>query len=216
MKALFTSSLLCLILTGCAFTRDYVSIDYETTREAKKIETAEKITVQVSVADVRDNKDRVGCKKNSYGIECANIVAENNIGQLVKKAISYELDRLGFGLQETGDAIVSLDLNLWKFYNDFKTGFFYCSSESEMIVTVKVHNSKKDLIFSKTYKEEGINPVVFIMKGYNAKVALEKALANTICKIMEDSSFIHSLLNAYNPIDKHQIVENSNQTPIEK
>ena len=66
MKFIALITLSCL-LTGCAFTRDYVGIEYKPCSTPQRIVGAENVEVAVNVNDLRV-KENVGCKINGYGM----------------------------------------------------------------------------------------------------------------------------------------------------
>ena len=68
------------LLTSCALTRDYVDIQYKPTSTPETVAGAENVEVAVNVKDVRV-KQNIGCKINGYGMEMANIVANNDVAE---------------------------------------------------------------------------------------------------------------------------------------
>ncbi|GIV04258.1 MAG: hypothetical protein KatS3mg077_2126 [Candidatus Binatia bacterium] len=79
------------LASGCALTVDRIRLDYTPQANVQKMEQADSVIVRVSVDDIRNRKDRVSSKKNSYEMEMAAIVAENDLTELVKYAVNSEL-----------------------------------------------------------------------------------------------------------------------------
>lgn len=183
--------LVALSINGCALTEDKVDISYTPQQNVDKIDGAELINVSVNLTDTRTVKDKISTKKNGYGMEMAAIKAKNDITALVSNAIKDELRNRGFKLQN-GNVVINTELN--KFYNDFKIGFWSGTAASEVIMNVQIKNSDGNIVYAKTinglHNEEGIQ----IMSGNNAKISIEKAMQIAIAKLMEDDSFITSLL----------------------
>ena len=193
MRIFFLCSGLVIFLTSCAVTRDNVTIRYDSLQTTERVAEAEYATVNVQVSDDRPHKERVGRKKNGYGMDCASIMSENDVSLVVKDAISEELKKKGFQLSDAEKAAV-IDVNLKKFYNEFKPGFFVGKALSEMVVTVKVLGEKKHTSFAKTLIGTGLNKDVTLYSGKSAKKVLEDALRNTISELLQDQEFIDALL----------------------
>jgi len=181
------------LLSGCAFTKDYVALSYAPQTNVSKIQGAEAIMVKVEVVDSRTIKDKVSVKKNGYGMEMASIIATNDVAGLLKSAIQTELTDRGFNC---GGDTVTVSAGLSKFYSDFKIGFWSGSAAAEVILNVHVKKADGNIAFSKLIAGEGANPSLQIMSGENARIALEAALKDAVSKLMGDSAFIESLLKS--------------------
>jgi len=62
-------------LSGCALTTDRIDIGYDQKQGIVQMPGANKVSVAVQVADLRQDKGKVSSKKNGYGMEMAPIVA---------------------------------------------------------------------------------------------------------------------------------------------
>lgn len=178
---------------GCALTTDYVTLTYHPQMNVTRIEGADAIKVNVEVLDVRKTRGRVSSKKNSYGMEMAAIIAENNVADTIAKAIEMELINRGFVLA-TGS--VRLLVELQKFYNDFKAGFWSGTATAEVIMNIQVKNSDGNILFSKLVAGEGNLPGIHLASGENAKIALDEALKDAVSNLFNDRAFIDSLFKA--------------------
>jgi uncharacterized lipoprotein YajG len=166
--------LLALSLSACALTTDYIDAPYVPLGPAVPVAGASAVTVSVAAKDARTTyRDRVGSKKNGYGTEMAPIVANNDVIETTRAAIESELAKRGF-VVAPGGTVVSVDVN--RFYNDFKTGFFAGDSIAEIAVTVKVVGVDKSLLFTQHYEATGKEPNIQVMAGHNARAALSDAL----------------------------------------
>jgi uncharacterized lipoprotein len=179
--------------SGCAVTKDYVDLGYMPQQGVAKVDGADKVTVAVTLTDARSTKDKVSCKKNGYGMEMAAIISKDDVAALVSGAIADELRNRGF--QMNGGS-VTVGIELTKFYNDFKTGFWSGSAAAEVACTVQIKKPNGNINYAKAvtglYTEEGI----MVYSGKNAKIALEGALKDAVAKLMQDESFIKALLQA--------------------
>jgi uncharacterized lipoprotein YajG len=194
---LITGSFLAMcLLSGCALTQASVSLSYVPQTDVSKVAGADKVSVAVEVSDARTIKDKVGAKINSYGMEMAAIIAQEDVPETVKKAIEVELENRGFQVA-AGDMTVAAELS--KFYNDFKIGFWAGDAMAEVTLNIEVKNASGGIVFSNLITGEGTNPNIQVASGSNAKVALDAALNDAIAKLFQEPAFIDSLVKSANP-----------------
>jgi len=180
------------ILSGCAITEDRIGIGYVGRGNIEVVKGAENVTVQVTKADKRTVfKDRLSVKKNGYGMEMAKIVSTNDVSEVFRKAIEFELDNLGFKIGSDGKLV---KVELLRFYNDFKMGFFAGDAIADGRINVLVFSKEGDILFSKTYEGGGIEKNIQLALGGNAKLALDKALVDIVTKVAGDKDFHQALV----------------------
>jgi len=180
-------------LDGCAASKDYISVNYTPQMNVIALGGAEYVSVHVDVSDVRSVHDRVGSKKNGYGMEMAAIVATNDVPTLVKTSIEQELKNRGFNLAE-GDVTVLVELS--KFLNDFKVGMWSGDAIAELTMSVQIKKSDGNIVYSKLVNGEGEKLKIQLASGKNAEVALEGALQNAVLRLFSDPSFTDGLLKS--------------------
>lgn len=180
-------------LSGCALTKDYVSLGYVPQTNVVRVAGAESVPVTVTVKDVRAVKDKVSVKKNGYGMEMAAIIAKEDVAEILKSAIGVELNARGFRLDGGGVALVA---ELSKFYSDFKTGFWSGKAIAELTMNVQIRKRDGTIGFSKLVNGGGGKERIQLATGSNAKVALDAALRDAVSQLFADSEFIEALLKA--------------------
>lgn len=184
-----------LCFGGCALTTAKVDIQYVPQTGVAVIADSKAVVVNVLVDDNRLEKTKVGSKKNGYGMEMARIVPVEDVNVTFKKAIEYELKSRGFSLGQD-DALVTIDADLTKYYNDFKMGFFAGDAVAELNMGVTIKNKKGDLVYSRQFVAQGTESNIQIAGGENARLALEKALSEGMKKLFADQTFIATLLKS--------------------
>jgi uncharacterized lipoprotein YajG len=189
-------SLLCVIAlaamtSACALTTETIDVPYQSTGPIPSVAGASADTVSVAATDGRTTyRDRVSTKKNGYGMEMAPIVASNDIPQTVAGAIQQEFTAEGYKI---GPGHAQLTVEVVKFYNDFKTGFFSGDANAEVALNVKVVAPGNQLIYAKFYDASGNEPNVMMFDGDNARAALIKALGNAIQSVVSDPALQQAL-----------------------
>lgn len=180
-------------LSSCALTPDTARLSYLPQVGVVKLQRADTVIVKVEAIDSRTVKDKVSVKKNAYGMEMAPITSEEDVVSLLKRAIELELENCGFHLG-AGKVLVFMELS--KFYNDFKIGFWAGDAVAELVMNAQVKNSDGNVIYSKNITGEGINKDIQLSSGENAQVALDAALKDAVSKLFQDPQFIESILKA--------------------
>lgn len=187
--------LACLMSIGCALTTDRVALEYRPMAGVQTLKEAEGITVLVSVNDLRTDKTKVSSKKNGFGMEMAPIIAEEDPALTIKRAFETEFKARGFKIGS--EALVLIHSDVTRFWNDHKTGFFAGDSVADLNMTVLVKNKTGDkILYTKQVSAQGLEPNIQIQGGNNAKLALDKALANGLRQLFEDTMFLDSIVKA--------------------
>ncbi len=180
------------LASGCALTIDEIDVPYEGRANITVVEGADKVTVAVTNVDKRTvYKDRVGTKKNGYGMEMAKIVARNDIAKTFADAVEFELENLGFRIGEDGKL---LTVALIRFYNDFKMGFFAGDAVADGLIVRTITDANGEVSFSSSYEGGAIEPDIQLALGYNARIALIRAMADIVSKIAQDRNLHTALL----------------------
>ena len=179
-----------LLSAGCAYVPERVEVSYRPPVQVEKIPAATAIAVAVQVVDVRREGKPVGRKKNGKGNETASIYLSNDIIEEVSYALNTELFHRGFSLNE-GERLVQVEVQ--KFYNEFKQGFFGSRGVAELLLAVSVTRSDGTITYSKMIFGIGENDHVWIHSGNNARRGLEGALNDAIKKLFRDKAFLQAL-----------------------
>jgi hypothetical protein len=79
---LILPALLSLVIgSSCALTQEHINVGYVPESGITTISDAQHAVVRVEVNDQRQTKSHVGHKINGYGMEMAEIIADNDIPQ---------------------------------------------------------------------------------------------------------------------------------------
>ncbi len=189
-------NLLCIVAlaamtSACALTTETIDVPYQSTGPATPVAGAAAETVAIAATDGRTTyRDRVSTKKNGYGMEMAAILASNDVLQTVAGAIQQELAAQGYKI---GPGYAELRVEVVKFYNDFKPGFFSGDAVADVALNVKVVAPGDQLIYSKYYDASGTEPNIMMYGGDNARAALVKAFGNAIHSVVSDPALQQAL-----------------------
>lgn len=185
---------LAVSLSACALTEDTVSLQYTPMAGVTEVPGAKQAGVTVIVADARsDYRDRVSTKKNGYGMEMAAIRSDRDVTLVVKEALESELRARGF---RVGEGPAQTKVELLKFYNDFKIGFFSGDAVADVTFNVQVVGANGAIVFSKPINSNGKAADIMLASGSNAKEALENGLRTAIANLMQDPEFIGAVVKA--------------------
>jgi uncharacterized lipoprotein YajG len=184
-------SLLSFSVLGCALTKEYITVDYTPQKNIEPIRGAEKVHLKVNVNDSRNMRDKVCYKKNAYGMELGEIISNNDVVKLISDSIKTEMSNRGFIIN---DSDILINIELIKFFNDFKTGFFAGDALAEVLIGSQIRLSNGNIVYNKIITGNYIEQNIQLATGNNAKLSLEGALKDAISKLVNDSEFIIALM----------------------
>ena len=194
INVLLSATIAALTLSACALTTDRIDLQYSPQSNVGVIPGARNIVVVVRVTDQRQDKSKIGSKKNGYGMELAPILPAEDVALTIQTAMTRELRASGFQLGSNGMVEVSAEIT--RFANDFKMGLFAGDAVADLIMGVSVRSPRRNQIYSRQILSQGVEPNIQIATGDNAKLALDRALQNAMQLLFEDQSFISALLQA--------------------
>ena len=177
---------------ACALTEDKVAIDYLPPEAAAPVTGAAAVTLEVKGTDERQQyRDRIGTKKNGYGMEMARITATNDVVEVVRSGIERGLKAEGFGIGPGG---LTVSIELQNFYNNYRVGLVSAEAVAEVAFALKVRNAAGTLIYNRFYSIANTYDGVFWMGGANAKASLEKATTLVVSQVLEDRALQDALM----------------------
>jgi uncharacterized lipoprotein YajG len=198
MHRTFLVIALAAMLPACALMTESIDVPYQPdAAQVAPVPGAAAEIVAVDASDARASyRDRVSTKKNGYGMEMAAITASNDIPATVADAIKGQLSARGFKI---GGGGADVSVEVLKFYNDFKNGFFSGDAVADVALNVKVLRPDKTIAYAKFYDASGTEPNIQLASGSNARLALIAALRNAINSVVSDPEFIAAVLSVRPP-----------------
>ena len=192
MKALILL-LITVILSGCAFTTERIDLSYSHQPRVIPIVGANDITIALNLYDDRQDKgNKVSSKKNGFGVDTAPILANEDILVTFRRAIETELQARGFKIGSQSP--VSVDANLIMFWNDFKLGFFAGDSIAQLNMSIIAKDKNGNVYYSRIITAQDTEANIQLMSGENAKLALDRVLANGMNQLFNDPVFFEKLV----------------------
>jgi uncharacterized lipoprotein YajG len=200
MRKILVALIFALSCSGCSLSTAQIDVPYQPASHTTasittaSIPDAGDVFVTVATTDGRTTyRDRVSSKKNGYGMEMAAIVATNDLPTTVSDAFKQELAARGFKIGPHGAAV---QVELVRFYNDFKNGFFSGDAVANVAFNVKVLSPVSSIVFTKYYEGTGTEPNIQLAGGDNARAALIKAFTASVNSAVSDPDFINAVLAA--------------------
>ena len=197
-KTIAAAALLTLSLTGCAITPATVNLSYQPDANISKIAGAGKVKVSVQVNDLRkDKSDVVAHKENMYGMHMANMKDKETVAVTVRHALEAGLQAKGFNVADSSPKTVVADLN---YFYSLETDRWKEVLTSTGYQAAKIDMNVKYGNYSKNITGSGYG-YGFIFGGANvgaAEESLNKSLADSVTKLIEDKAFTDALLSTAN------------------
>jgi len=191
-KTVLISLCAAALLSGCALTVDKIDVPYQGRGNITVVEGAQNVVVEVQEFDKRTVfKGRVGAKKNGYGMEMASIEAINDVAKTFAQAVASEFEQLGFKIGQGGKLV---KVELIRFYNDFKMGFFAGDAVADGLINIQVIDKAGTNLYTRSYEGGGVEKDIQLASGENARLALMKTMTDIVGKIAQDKELHQALL----------------------
>jgi uncharacterized lipoprotein YajG len=189
---LLSSFMLTTLFTGCAFKDQKIDVEYSS--DGKKASYEGTVCLN-KIKDIREDKSRIGIVKNTYGMETANVITDQNVSLLISNAIKDELIALGYTVNlidvafgegiNLFDGCDVLDGNLKNMFVEPIFGIF--AVDGKAIITVElVIATQTGKEFKKTYSTNGKSRSYVGGFAQLQKEAMDKALTALILEIKAD------------------------------
>jgi uncharacterized lipoprotein YajG len=180
--------------TGCGLINYSVVLSYDPQTNVEQLKRAGVAKVRVEIYDARPVRDQVGYITGNWGMKIAPIIPQNDVADLLKRAIETELKDRGF---ELANGPVQVLAELSKYYSDFKfdLGSTETTGVAEVVMNIQVKKADQT-IYSKLIAGKYKTTYVRLPGGKDAQIALDKALKNAMSDIFADPAFIDSLFKA--------------------
>jgi uncharacterized lipoprotein len=111
----------------------------------------------------------------------------------IRKAIEQELRGRGFQL-DSDTALVQINADLTRFYNELKTGFLSGDAVADLNMSVTVKSKSGDLLYTRQVVAQGIEPSIQLQSANNVSISLNRALENGMQTLFADRAFIAALI----------------------
>lgn len=191
MKLVVALSLV-FVIAGCALTDAELDVTHDpgTTHVGPLSEVAAITFVPVEMADLREDTERIGYKKNGHGANTANIRTEEPVSEIVREALVHAMESNGHVIGGEGVAIRAAIRIFWVDLNK-------STASVEVIGTVSVSLSFSDgedgdSIYERDYKGSYSHRSRVPTNGdYDA--AISGAVANLIDEIVFDEDLAAAL-----------------------
>ena len=144
----------------------------------------------------KGNPQIVSVKKNSYGMELGDLVANQPVLGLVQTAVSNELAARGFTLA-AGGATVQIELE--HFFADFKNNFLTISNQASVSFLAQVRNPAGAILYTRVVNEAVEPEGALVGTPSLARESLDAALQKSVATLVQDPAFIAAIEQASGP-----------------
>jgi PBP1b-binding outer membrane lipoprotein LpoB len=185
-----------VILTGCAFTKETVTLNYQRPPLGEPVKEDATITVQ-KLKDARGSDPNLLAQKGIAGKTSGAYITSNEVAVTVTEALTDTLAGMGCKLvAEGGD--LSIGGDLLKFDSNVLVGFWAGSMEGSIQLNLKLTNAKTGVqvwsdVVSGYSKIGGLQ----VDRAAHRTMVAEKALQDAMQKLAASESF-RKVLTHYN------------------
>jgi len=182
-----------ILLGGCStFKQPYTAINYEPQAGVTPIAGAGQVTVRVEMIDSRSTRYKVSDYEIPYWSNAVGILTTNDFADVLKSAIETELTDRGFSLAGSNVVVV---VELTRFYNVFKGGFWKATALAQLNMQVQVKRADGTIPFARLIAGEGVYKYMHNNKRA-ANIALHAAFQDAMTKLFSDGAFADAILKA--------------------
>lgn len=186
-----------LLASGCAFTPEVIRIEPVGSTDLPAVPGAETIVLRLGVVDLRNEKTQVVARKiNSYGMQLATISSEEPVADILSRAITSALRARGYRVANEGE--VPLVVELLVFSHEFRSGFFWGTSEATVTFLATVRDPGGRELFREVVSGPFTHKVQ-LAGGENVKKAYEGALSVAAQKLVSSEAFQRAVAAARAP-----------------
>ncbi len=183
-----------LLSAGCALQTEHINLTYRSAAPAQPLQDAAGKLVSVTAREGRTGDPQiVSVKKNSYGMELGDLVANQPVLPLVQNAVSTELAARGFVLAPGG---ADVQLELEHFFADYKNGFFTVSNAANISFLAQVRTPTGPVLYTRVINATARPDGSILGTPSLARESLDAALQQGVSTLIEDPAFLTALEQA--------------------
>ncbi len=181
-----------LQLQACAFTKATLDVKHAPDANFKGPlqEISSTSFLAPAVSDAREVTERIGYKKNGYGMNTADIVTKTSVEEIVGNALTDGLTQNGHTVSESGKySIVSAIKTFWF---EIDVNFFTVEFTGEILASLELLNTETNEVvytsdYSGTHSEK---------KAGGLNKTWERIMSKAVDKLVEDIVYDEELAEA--------------------
>ena len=172
-------------LSACAFTDAQINVQHgpeaDYTGPIQDLES--KVFSLSALTDNRQDKERIGWKKNGYGKNTANITTANSIEEIIANGITEGLIQNGHTISKNGN--VTIEGSVDKFWLEFDANFWTIEFIGETQCSlIFINTLTKEKIYQSTYSGTYSEKKAGGLTG-----TWEEIMSKAVDKLVEDIMF---------------------------
>lgn len=180
-----------VVLQGCAFSQSVLEVEHSAEANFRgPISAVDGFEILRPVlSDQRADRNRIGAKKNGYGMETADISSSKPVEDILASAIVAGFQANGHSLGETNAISVTGDVK--RFWFDTDVNFWTVEFTGEVQCSLKFFSHGGDLIHQGNYT--GAHS---IKKGGGLEKTWTEVMSKAVDNLVEDIMFDEDLVEA--------------------
>lgn len=180
------------VIQACAFTDATLKVAHDEATDFKgPMSSVPPLSLsQPTLEDARQDKDRIGYKKNGYGKNTADIATEIPVDTIVENALTGGFQDNGHTVAQTGDIAVTGTVD--RFWFEFDTNFWTVEFTGDIQCTLIFTDTASDTViyeskYSGTYRRK---------TGGGLDGTWTEVMNNALHKLVEDVVYDEDLIEA--------------------
>ncbi len=196
ISIIFFIILLGIISTGCAFGTRHVTLSYPPQSENSEqgvtnasavtsTSVSQKTIIFSEFRDLRYDKSRIGNVQNTYGMDTADVVAENLVDEWINSAIISELEDSGYRVvtEDEIDDINNQPVLRGEILKVYVTAYFSYDADVSLVAELELNDK---VIHRGAYNGDGSVGLNWAMTEESAGESLTLALRDAVKQLVRD------------------------------
>lgn len=184
--------LLFVLLSGCAFTKEYVKINYSPSSYSKQTQSTKTILIE-KLKDVRGVEPNIISYKGTQFKTSGQYINDKEISELLTEKIKELLSNLGYQIGST-DGDLTLAGEVLKFDSYIISGFWSGEVDAVIQLNLKlIDSNSKSTLWNEIISGRGKKSGIQIDRWGNRQEAIEKALDELMNNIANSASLKNAI-----------------------
>lgn len=182
------------LCSACAILPEQVEVTYTPDPSvARPARVAAQGEVRLHVADARHAESPVWIadKKNGYGMRLASVNAQRPVADLVRDALTQELQARGISVGSGRDLIQA---DITRFETDYRTRFFSVGAVATADFAIQVRRADGVIAYARNFSVTNDEEAGLAGTAGQSRRATENALSKIVGQIVADPAFLAALV----------------------
>lgn len=184
------------VVSGCAFTTANVKLQYQEMTTSYSLPYGTQLQIPVFVQLFTDDRPQkaLGTKKNTYGMETAEVISDDDLANIMTNAFRKELAKLRYRIADFDSNAATIEGRITRFWIASKSLFFSLTVEGQAEALLQLKESPTGpIIWSNFYRVQNASNGLLVVLDSDYQERVDATLKDIVEKIITDRDFHNAL-----------------------